>query len=326
MHFDLNTDKIYVSLILDNVFMMEKKAYCISAMYQFVEIDNIEEHKEFLLDLGIQLSVKGTIILGTEGFNGTIAATKESIIAYRQQLIKRLSLSNFNDKLSYSDYNPFYRYKVKTKKEIVTIGDNRVKPSQCVGKYVKPHDWNQLISDPEVLVIDTRNHYEIAIGRFKHAINPQTENFREFPDYVKQQLIQHKKKKIAMYCTGGIRCEKSTSFLLSEGFEEVYHLEGGILKYLEEIPSDDSLWQGECFVFDNRVSVNHQLQPGTYRQCYACRMPIDKAAMDHPHYQLGISCPKCYNQTSDNDKERFRQRQLQCERAKKISTNEVCHA
>jgi len=211
---------------------------------------------------------------------------------------------------------PFYRSKVKLKKEIVTMGIEGIDPKKSVGTYVKPQDWNALISDPEVLLIDTRNDYEVQIGAFKGAINPDTETFREFPDYVKTQLDPNKHKKVAMYCTGGIRCEKSTAFLKEQGFDEVYHLQGGVLKYLEEIPVEKSLWEGECFVFDNRVAVNHAMEKGQYDQCYACRYPITEADKKSEQYQAGVSCPHCFDKVTTKQLQRFQEREKQVNIAK----------
>ena len=206
--------------------------------------------------------VKGTLLLAKEGINGTIAGTREGVDAVLTWLRNDPRLAKLDTKESFDDEVPFYRTRVKLKKEIVTMGIDTIDPNHIVGTYVKPGDWNELISDPDVLLIDTRNEYEVAIGTFKDAVNPSTETFREFPEYAKKNLDVNKHKKVAMFCTGGIRCEKSTAYLKSQGFDEVYHLEGGILKYLEEVPESESLWEGECFVFDNRVSVNHDLEKG----------------------------------------------------------------
>jgi len=220
-------------------------------------------------------------------------------------------------KESYVDAQPFNRTKVKLKKEIVTMGVEDIDPNDIVGTYVKPKNWNALITDPDVLLVDTRNDYEVAIGTFKGALNPNTETFREFPDYVKDNLDKAKHKKVAMFCTGGIRCEKSTAYLKQQGFDEVYHLEGGILKYLEDVPQDETQWEGECFVFDNRVSVDHDLDKGQYDQCYGCRMPITEGDKQHVHYQQGISCHHCFDKTDDEQKARYIERQHQIELAKK---------
>jgi len=209
---------------------------------------------------------------------------------------------------------PFYRTRVKLKKEIVTMGVQGIDPNQVVGTYVKPEDWNALISDPDVTLVDTRNEYEVAIGTFKNAINPKTETFRQFPDYVENNMDPKKHKKVAMFCTGGIRCEKSTAFLKEQGYDEVYHLQGGILKYLETVDEKNSLWEGECFVFDNRVSVDHQLEKGSYDQCHACRLPITEEDKQSEKYQQGVSCPSCFDKKSDKQRTTWRNTHwLRCE-------------
>jgi len=211
---------------------------------------------------------------------------------------------------------PFYRTRVKLKKEIVTMGVEGIDPNHVVGTYVEPKDWNALISDPDVTLIDTRNDYETKIGTFKNALDPHTDSFRQFPDYVKKELDPKTNKKVAMFCTGGIRCEKSTAYLKELGYEEVFHLQGGILKYLEEVPEEESLWQGECFVFDNRVSVNHQLEKGKYDMCHGCRLPISDEDKKSPHYQQGVCCANCYDTISEQQKQRFIEREKQMKLAK----------
>jgi UPF0176 protein len=218
---------------------------------------------------------------------------------------------------------PFYRSKVKLKKEIVTMGIEDIDPNDIVGTYVKAKDWNALISDPDVTLIDTRNNYEVQIGSFKGVIDPHTTTFREFPDYTKENLDPAKHKKVAMFCTGGIRCEKSTAYLKQQGFNDVYHLEGGILKYLEEVPEAESLWQGECFVFDNRVTVNHKLEKGHYDQCHACRMPITEDDKQHEHYVPGVSCHHCHDHTNEEQRARFREREKQIQLAKQRGENHI---
>ena len=248
--------------------------FVVSALYHFVRLDNYQALRKPMYDFMVENSIKGTILLAQEGINGTVAGDKNAIQKLHAWLRSDERLKDLRSKESYDHTMPFYRTRVKLKKEIVTMGVTGIDPNRVVGTYVKPEDWNDLISDPEVKLVDTRNEYEVAIGTFKNAANPQTETFRDFPEYVKTNLDPGKHKKIAMYCTGGIRCEKSTAYLKEQGFDEVYHLQGGILKYLETVPEDESLWQGECFVFDNRVSVNHKLEKGSYDQCHACRLPI----------------------------------------------------
>jgi len=265
----------------------------------------------------VENQVKGTLLLAREGINGTICGTRAGVDATLAYLKSDPRLADLEHKESLSETQAFYRTKVKLKKEIVTMGLDWVDPKSSAGTYVEAKDWDQLIRDPEVLVIDTRNDYEYAVGTFAGAVNPKTESFREFPEYVKDHLDPNTHKKVAMFCTGGIRCEKSTAYLKEQGFAEVYHLKGGILKYLEEVPAEQSSWQGECFVFDQRVTVRHGLEPGEYDQCYACRMPITQAEMDSVHYQKGVSCPHCYNNTTAEQKQRFAEREKQIQLAKK---------
>ncbi len=220
-------------------------------------------------------------------------------------------LEGLDIKKSFSYKIPFTRTKVKLKKEIVTMGVTDIDPENSAGTYVKPADWNTLISNPEVLVVDTRNEYEVGICTFKNAVNPHTTTFREFPAYAERAIDPDKHRKIAMFCTGGIRCEKSTAYLKSQGFDEVYHLQGGILKYLEEVSPEQSLWEGECFVFDERVSVDHGLSPGSYTPCHACRMPLSAAELESEHYVAGESCPHCFEQTTEEQRARYREREKQ---------------
>ena len=285
--------------------------YCIIALYKFTTLENFKAMQAPLLKTMNKAEVKGTLLLSYEGINGTIAGTKEGVHKVLSHLTLDPRLTDLSCKTSYHDKIPFHRAKVKFKKEIVTLGVDGLDPTELCGTYVKPKDWNALISDPEVLLIDTRNSYEIEIGSFKNAVNPNTENFRDFPSYVAQNLDKNKHKKVAMCCTGGIRCEKSTAYLKMQGFEHVYHLEGGILKYLEEIKEQDSLWQGECFVFDSRVAVNHRLEKGQYDQCYACRHAITELDKNRPEYQAGVSCHHCYGTHNKKQQQRFSERQKQ---------------
>ena len=283
----------------------------ICALYKFVRLDAFESLREPLINKMTSVEVKGTLLLAAEGINGTIAGPQQGVDLVLAFLNEQPSLDHIAYKESYAQTNPFHRTKVKLKTEIVTMGVEGIDPSQVVGTYVKPKDWNALISDPEVLLVDTRNDYEIEIGTFKNAINPNTTTFREFPEYVEKNLDKNKHKKVAMYCTGGIRCEKSTAYLKEQGFEEVYHLEGGILKYLEEVPSAETMWQGECFVFDGRVAVNHDLEQGQYDQCFACRFPITEAEKESEHYIEGVSCHRCYDKVTDAQRSRYAERQRQ---------------
>ncbi len=289
----------------------------VATMYKFVHLPDFKQIRSSLHQYCVQQGIKGTILLAEEGLNGTIAGYNNAIDNVLTYLNSDHRLSDLQAKLSSVEDMPFLRMKVKLKKEIVTMGVPDTDPAQLNGQRIDAKHWNSLISDPNVLVIDARNKYECSIGTFKHAISPETETFSEFPAYVKQHLDRRKHKKIAMFCTGGIRCEKATHYLLKQGFEDVFHLNGGILKYLEEIPEDESLWQGECFVFDGRVSVDQNLKEGEYEQCFACRRPVSVQDMQSEHYVEGVSCPHCINAVSKQDRSRFIERQHQINLAKK---------
>ncbi len=297
--------------------------YVVCALYKFVELNDFQALQAPLFDLMEQHEIRGTLLLANEGINGTVAASRQGIDALLAWLDAEPRLHGTVSKESFSDHQPFNRSKVKLKKEIVTMGVEGIDPRHVVGTYVKPSDWNQLISDPEVVVIDTRNDYEIEIGTFKHAINPHTQTFREFPKYVEENLDPAKHKKVAMFCTGGIRCEKSTAYLKEQGFDEVYHLEGGILKYLEEVPQEQSLWQGDCYVFDGRVAVNHALTKSAYDVCNACRLPITEQDKRSAQYEQGVSCPKCHGSHSPEQIARFREREKQVQLAKQRGEDHV---
>ena len=288
----------------------------ISALYHFVTLDDYQSLRQPLYDFMVAQKIKGTLLLAQEGINGTVAGSREAIDKLHARLRQDERLRELRTKESFEDSMPFYRTRVKLKKEIVTMGVTGIDPNQVVGTYVKPEDWNALIDDPEVVVVDTSNDYEVAIGSFKNAINPHTETFRQFPGFVKNNMNPNTQKKVAMFCTGGIRCEKSTAYLKEQGFEEVYHLQGGILKYLETVDEKESLWQGECFVFDNRVSVNHRLEKGNYDQCHACRLPITEEDKGSEKYVQGVSCPACYDKKSEQQKKRFAERERQMQLAK----------
>ena len=288
----------------------------VSALYHFVTLDDYQAMRQPLYDFMMDNHIKGTILLAKEGINGTVAGIKPSIDRLHAWLRSDARLKDLRSKESFDDSMPFYRTRVKLKKEIVTMGVPDIDPNHIVGTYVKPEDWNALISDPDVTIIDTRNDYEYAIGSFKNAINPKTETFRQFPDYVKQNLDPKKHKKVAMFCTGGIRCEKSTAYLKEQGFDEVYHLQGGILKYLETVAEEETLWDGECFVFDNRVSVDHQLNKGNYDQCHACRLPITEEDKLSEKYSQGVSCPSCFDKKSEQQRQRFAERERQVQLAR----------
>ncbi|MBL4801844.1 MAG: rhodanese-related sulfurtransferase [Emcibacter sp.] len=297
--------------------------FVVSALYHFVNLPDYKDLQPKFYEFLTRHGIHGTLLLAKEGINGTVAGTAEAITALHEFLRSDPRLANLITKESTADEMPFHRTKVRLKKEIVTMGVEDIDPRHIVGSYVKPQDWNDLIADPDVIVVDTRNDYEVGIGTFQRALNPDTKTFREFPAYVDQKLNDHKGKKVAMFCTGGIRCEKSTAYLKQQGFDEVYHLEGGILKYLEEIPQEESLWEGECFVFDSRVSVKHNLEQGSYDQCYACRMPITKAEMQDLRYQQGVSCPHCYDSHDDSQKRRHLERERQVTLARKKGVSHI---
>ena len=292
----------------------------IAAFYKFVDWNNLKKKKSDIEKLCLKNNIVGTILLANEGINGTIAGSEESVLAVIQGLKDDPLLLDIEPKFSKAEGEIFKRMKVRFKKEIVSMGMENIKPANLKGKTVKASDWNALITNPKTLVIDTRNQYECAIGTFKGSLDPKTKSFREFPKWSKNNLKALMKKegktKVAMFCTGGIRCEKASSYLLDEGIEQVYQLEGGILKYLENISSDESLWEGECFVFDERVSIQHGLVEGNYSMCHACRMPIDDDDMKSKKYSEGISCPHCYATHSEERKERFAERQKQIKLAK----------
>lgn len=283
----------------------------VAALYKFVALPDYHDLREPLLDACLAAGTRGTLLLAREGINGTIAGSRAGVDSVLAWLRGDPRLADLEHKESVDDHIPFHRMKVKLKKEIVTLGVAGVDPTVRVGTYVRPRDWNELLSDPEVLLLDTRNDYECDIGSFTGALDPRTVNFREFPRFVRENLDPGKHKKVAMFCTGGIRCEKASAFMLSEGFEEVYHLQGGILKYLEEVPPEQSLWQGECFVFDNRVAVDHRLQRGHYDQCHGCRHPITEQDKQSGEYEAGVCCPHCFDRLTDDQKLRFRERQKQ---------------
>lgn len=290
--------------------------YCVAALYHFTRLNDYSNLRPALQDMCDHLDIKGTILLAREGINGTIAGTDQAVAELLDFLRADPRLSHLEHKESRAETLPFYRMKVRLKKEIVTMGVEGVDPNDIVGTYVDPDDWNALISDPEVILIDTRNDYEVEIGTFKGAVNPDTQTFREFPDWVEANRDSLNKPKVAMFCTGGIRCEKASSYMKQQGFDDVYHLKGGILKYLETQPENESLWEGDCFVFDQRVAVGHGLSQSEYDQCFACRYPITDTEKQSPFYIKGVACPRCHSKMTDDQKARFTERQKQIELAK----------
>lgn len=267
--------------------------YVVAALYQFASLPDYQAWREPLLDLMFKHDVKGTLLLAEEGINGTVSGTRDAIDTLLAYIKSDARFANLEHKESFHQEHPFLRTKVKLKKEIVTMGVPGIDPNILVGHYVEAKDWNNLISQPDVLLVDTRNSYEYEVGTFANAVDPKTNAFRDFPAYVAENLNPEKHKKVAMFCTGGIRCEKATAFMLQQGFEEVYHLKGGILKYFEDVPAEESLWQGECYVFDERISVDHQLNPGAYKVCAVCDMPVSVEEQLSEDYKPGVSCPKC---------------------------------
>ncbi len=297
--------------------------YVVAALYKFTAFDTPQALISGIQTCCLEQGVKGTLLVATEGINGTIAGSRKGIDAVINHLRALPGCSDLEHKESYASENPFLRMKTRLKKEIVTLGVEGVDPNGAVGTYVAPGDWNTLIAADDVAVIDTRNDYEVAIGSFDGAIDPKTASFGDFPKWWEENKDQFEGKRIAMFCTGGIRCEKSTSYLKSQGVADVFHLQGGILKYLEEVPENQSRWSGECFVFDQRVSVGHGLEVGDYALCFACRRPITQADMASERYEKGVSCPQCYDEVPEERKERFRERQKQVRLAEERGTRHI---
>lgn len=289
----------------------------VCALYKFQTLDNIKQKRDEIYDAFIANGIRGTLLISEEGINGTISGEEAGLEAAIAAISNATLINHIPRKYSWAPKHPFLRTKVRIKKEIVTIGDTEVNPNKVVGTYVEPKDWNAIISDPEVLVLDTRNDYEVGIGTFKGAIDPKTKIFREFPDFVRENYDPQTHKKVAMFCTGGIRCEKASAFMLMEGFETVYHLNGGILNYLEQVPPEESLWEGDCFVFDGRVAVGHGVSLSEKTSCFACRMPLSPEDRESPKYEKGVSCPYCYDTQTEENRRRASERQKQIELARK---------
>jgi UPF0176 protein len=288
----------------------------VAALYQFAAFECPENLQGQLSSIAGHYGVKGTLLLAREGINGTIAGSREGIDAVLAHIRTLPGCSEIEHKESWAPDMPFNRLKVRLKREIVTMGVADIDPNQIVGTYVDAHDWNDLISDPDTVVIDTRNDYEVSIGTFEGAIDPHTKSFREFPEWFNAHHNEIAGKKVAMFCTGGIRCEKATAFAKQAGVNEVYHLKGGILKYLELVAREQSKWRGDCFVFDERVSVGHGLKPGEHELCRACRMPLTRDDLASEFYEEGVSCVHCHASRSEDDRGRFRERQHQIALAK----------
>jgi UPF0176 protein len=307
--------------------IQEQPIFLTAAFYLFVDLPNYAERRPALLAFCEAHNVKGSILLAYEGINGTIAGAASDVHAVLGYLRQDPKFSSLEHKESFANKPPFHRMKVRLKKEIVTMGVDGISPIRMAGTYVKPEDWNALISEPDVVVIDTRNHYEVDIGTFKGAIDPKIDSFSQLPEWVNQakslEAKNGKKPRVAMFCTGGIRCEKSTALMRTHGFEDVYHLQGGILKYLEVIPPEQSLWEGECFVFDERVSVTHGLQQGNQELCRCCREPLPADAQNSSLFELGVSCPRCHDHTTDKQKNSARERQKQWEIAKSRQSDHI---
>jgi len=305
---------------------MQNNLFQVAAFYKFTTLSKLENLQNSFYQFLFKQKIKGTILLATEGINGTVAGNKLAIDEFKKFLDKNNLLSPSDFKVSMSEKDPFPRLKVKIKNEIVSIGNDLANPQEIVGEYIEPQDWNNFISQEDVLVLDTRNTYEYSIGTFKNSVQPETTNFREFPEWVEQLQISkknNKDQKIAMFCTGGIRCEKASSFLKAKGFNNVHHLKGGILSYMEKIDESESLWEGECFVFDDRVALNHRLEVGSFDMCHGCRMPITDDDKLSAKYQKGISCPNCFDNKSPEQKRRYAERQKQIDLAKEKNQNHL---
>ena len=304
---------------------MSISTFKVASFYSFLNLSNLTRLQETFTEFLQKKDIKGTVLLASEGINGTVAGQESSIDAFENFLKSKNLYEAKNFKTSKCDKDPFSRLKIKIKDEIVAIGNQLADPKKIVGKYIPPEDWNNLISDEEVTVLDTRNTYEYSIGSFKNSVQPETTNFREFPAWLERLEASgiDKNKKVAMFCTGGIRCEKASSLMKSKGFKNIYHLQGGILNYLEKINEEDSLWNGECFVFDDRVALNHKLKVGSYDMCHGCRMPITDLDKESEHYQRGVSCPNCFNKKTPDQKKRYAERQKQVDLAKRRNDKHI---
>ena len=304
---------------------MNKNLFKVAAFYKFTQLSSLSDLQGTIVQLLTKYKIKGTILLAHEGINGTVAGSLESI----EKFIDFLKIQDLfqvkNFKTSYCEKAPFPRLKVKLKNEIVSIGTDLANPQKTLGTYIQPEEWNDLIVDDDVLVLDTRNIYEYSIGTFKDSIQPNTTNFREFPKWVEglENSQIDKNKKIAMFCTGGIRCEKASSLMNAKGFNNIFHLQGGILNYFDKIDAEHSMWEGECFVFDDRVALNHNLEVGSYDMCHGCRMPITEADKLESEYVRGVSCPNCFNKKTPDQKKRYADRQKQVDLARQRNQKHI---
>jgi len=297
---------------------MNKNFFKVAAFYAFIDLLNLDKLQKTFIDFLKKENIKGTVLLAHEGVNGTVAGTEDGIDRFKNFLKLNHLYESQNFKISYCKEEPFPRLKVKLKDEIVSIGNELADPATIVGEYVQPEDWNNLISQNDVLVLDTRNTYEYSIGTFEKSIQPETTNFREFPNWLEdlESSGVDKNNKVAMFCTGGIRCEKASSLMKAKGFKNIYHLQGGILNYMKKVDEEDSLWKGECFVFDDRVALNHNLEVGSYDMCHGCRMPITDADKLKEEYERGVSCLNCFYEKTPEQKKRYADRQKQVDLAK----------
>lgn len=297
----------------------------VAALYRFVAFDDLPALQKKVRDFCFQRDICGTLLLAPEGINGTVAGQGNAIPELITLLEEIAQISQGELKYSFAQERPFRRIKVRLKKEIITMKAPEANPTIKVGQYVTTKNWNDLINDPDVTLIDTRNTYETAVGIFKGAIDPQIETFTEFKNYVKENMDPAKQKKVAMFCTGGIRCEKASSYMLNQGFEEVYHLKGGILQYLEDVPKEQSQWEGDCFVFDRRVAVGHDLEESPYQICYGCRFPLNEEDVQADSYEKGVSCPHCIDKLTDERARSFRMRHDQMKKAGEMIPGDNCN-
>lgn len=295
----------------------------IYAFYQFIKISDCSSTKEIFQQKADELGLKGIFLVAPEGINATVSGTSENMKIFIQFIQDTLNINSLDYKVSHHTEQPFYRMKVKVKKEIITFKQPQIKPDEIVGEYLSTKEWNELLNDPDTIVVDTRNDYEYALGTFKNALNPNTKKFTEFADYVDDHLSHLKDKKIATFCTGGVRCEKATSFMIDRGFKHVYHLKGGILKYLEEVDPAENLWQGECFVFDHRVGVHEKMEVSNCRLCHGCRNPLNDSDLESEFYEEGVSCHYCYHELTPEKLKRRRDRQKQIVLASKRNTQHI---